>query len=1074
MSVIFTFAGQGSQFFGMGKPLYESNATFCGIVNEIDQQTKDILGIPIKDTMLGNFNDRTENFDDIITSSLAIFTFEYAAAMMLLREGIRPDGVVGCSLGEFSAAVFSKVIDIKTAIQLIYDQTLLIKQNIQPGGMLTIFEDYHSLKDDVVRSGCSLVSINHSKHFVVSGDELSIQRLLRVINEQKITYFNLPVNYGFHSSCMECIKDKYMKLVKDLSFHSPGYAFYSCVYGKQVQQIDGEYLWKVLREPIRWRDTILKLSRGETIIVDLSADAELASMMKYINPNNTNIYKVSTTFNTKIDIKGVVESIKSKGEKKLKAIVFPGQGSQFEGMGKDLFDEFPEYVEKANEILGYSIKDICLNNLNGLLNQTEYTQPALYVVCTLSYLKLMKESAQPDYVAGHSIGEYSALFAAGIVDFETGLCLVKKRGELMQRAEGDSMAAVVGLKEPQVRQVLKDSGFSAIDVANLNAPTQIVISGKKDDIYAAENTFKEVDGCFMYKVLNVSGAFHSRYMQPACDKFTQLLNSVTFNPMRIPIIANITARIYDESKIADTLSKQLVSSVYWTDSVRYLMAKGVDEFVEVGPGNVLTKLVAQIKREAEPLDLSEEPEVIPAVQSQSQSQPQEPITVFSNSTLGSQDFQKEYNTKYAYIIGSMGHGILDEKMLISAGKNGLLSFFGTSGLSLQRVEEAIKNVQRELRRGEPYGFNITFSVSSSEMEESLIEMYFNYGVHTIEASSYTTITKQLVRYRIKGLRRNADNAIEIPNRIIVKLSRTDMAESFMSPPPKRIVDALLRDGVISTEEAELSQQIPMSHDICVVTDTAGYTVGANMFATLPTIESIRDRISTSNQYKNSIRVGAAGGIGSPVSASAVFLMGADFIMTGSINQCTVEAATSDTVKDMLSAMNVQDTSYVRTIDKYNAYQQMQVLKKGTLFYVCVEKFYNLYHEVNSIDEIDPKTRELIETRYLKKSFEEVLQEIMLSDKFRAMNTSYITPKLQLELVFNWYMEQAFQWAIEGNTNNQLNYEIMCSSALGAFNQWVKGTSFEDWRNRTVVAVSEKLMQETVSYIKELRHKIDKY
>lgn len=1070
MNLIFTFAGQGSQFYGMGRPLYESNTTFRNIVNEIDQQIEDILGLRIKDIMLGNLNDRAEIFDDIITSSLAIFTFEYAAAMMLLREGLRPDGVVGCSLGEFSAAAFSEVIDIKTAIQLIVDQTRLIQQNVQPGGMITICEDYHSIKNYVAKSGCSLVSINHSKHFVVSADKISIDDLLKYLKNEKITYFKLPVNYGFHSNCMEYIEDKYKNLVKDISFQSPKYAFYSCVYGKQVHHIDGNYLWNVLREPILWRDTIIKHSNNDTIIVDLSADAELASMMKYISPENMNVYKVSTTFNTKIDIKGLVEHIKSKGERKLKAIVFPGQGSQFEGMGKELFDEFPEYIEKANNILGYSIKDICLNNPNGLLNQTEYTQPALYIVCTLSYLKLMKENAKPDYVAGHSIGEYSALFAAGVVDFETGLRLVKKRGELMQRAEGGGMAAVVGLKEPQVRQVLKDSGFTAIDVANLNSPTQIVISGKKDDIYAAENVFKDVDGCFMYKVLNVSGAFHSRYMEPAREEFTQLLNSVTFKPMQIPIIANTTARIYDETKIASTLSKQLVSSVYWTDSVRYLMAKGVDEFVEVGPGNVLTKLVAKIKREAEPLDLSKEPDVVPTVQSQ----PEESTIVFGNSTLGNQEFQNEYNTKYSYMIGSMGHGISDEKLVISAGRNGLLSFFGTSGLSLQRVEEAIKLVQRELRRGEPYGFNITFSVSSSEIEESLIQMYLDYGVHTIEASSYTTITKQLVRYRIKGLRKNSDNTIEIPNRIIVKLSRTDMAESFMSPPPKRIVDALLRDGVITSEEAELSQQIPMSHDICVVTDTAGYTDSANMFATLPTIESIRDRICTHNQYAKSIRVGAAGGIGSPVSASCVFLMGADFIMTGSINQCTVEAATSDAVKDMLSTMNVQDTSYVRTIDKYNAYQQMQVLKKGTLFYVCAEKFYNLYHEVNSIDEIDSKTRELIESRYLKKSFEEVLQEIQSSDKYREMNASYITPKLQLEFVFNWYMEQSIKWAIEGNTNHQLNYGIMCSSALGAFNQWVKGTALEDWRNRTIVTITEKLMQETTTYIKGLNQKIEQY
>src|SRR5437762_401122 len=171
--------------------------------------------------------------------------------------------------------------------------------------------------------------------------------------------------------------------------------------------------------------------------------------------------------------------------------LFPGQGSQRKGMGNTLFDEFKEAIASADEILGYSIKELCLHDPHQQLGKTQFTQPALYVVNALSYLKKMKETGQaPDYVAGHSLGEYSALFAAGAFDFETGLRLVKKRGELMSQAIGGGMAAVIGFTLEQVDQVLKECGLTGIDIANYNTPTQIVIAGLKADIVSAKPFFE--------------------------------------------------------------------------------------------------------------------------------------------------------------------------------------------------------------------------------------------------------------------------------------------------------------------------------------------------------------------------------------------------------------------------------------------------------------------------------------------------------------------------------------------------------------------------------------------------------
>ncbi len=281
----------------------------------------------------------------------------------------------------------------------------------------------------------------------------------------------------------------------------------------------------------------------------------------------------------------------------MKAYVFPGQGSQEKGMGAELFDAFPEQVAKADEILGYSIRELCLEDPDGVLDNTRFTQPALFTVCALSYLKKLEDGEEkPDFVAGHSLGEYAAHFAAGLLDFETGLSLVKRRGELMSLEEGGGMAAVVGIDREKVAAVLNENGFSDIDIANLNTPVQTVISGKKDDILKAEGVFTGTEGCSLYKVLNVSGAFHSRYMENARQAFTKELENCSFGRMDIPVIANVTALPYEEGKSAEILSKQLVSPVRWVDSVKYMMDRGVDKFEEIGPGHVVTGMVRKIMR----------------------------------------------------------------------------------------------------------------------------------------------------------------------------------------------------------------------------------------------------------------------------------------------------------------------------------------------------------------------------------------------------------------------------------------------------------------------------------------------
>jgi malonyl CoA-acyl carrier protein transacylase len=282
----------------------------------------------------------------------------------------------------------------------------------------------------------------------------------------------------------------------------------------------------------------------------------------------------------------------------MKTYVFPGQGSQARGMGGGLFDEFQDLTTIADKLLGYSIKELCLHDPNRELGKTQFTQPALYVVNALSYYKRIRDTGEtPDFLAGHSLGEFNALLAAGCFDFETGLKLVKKRGELMSQATDGAMAAVVNVAREQVEALLRENGFGQVDVANINTPQQVVISGPAADIAACQEIFQTDHA--IYIPLNTSGAFHSRLMSPFQERFEIYLKRRRLSDPTIPVIANLTARPYPKGALVEYLSKQLYSTVLWSDSIQYLMSlSDAMEFVEIGHGDVLTKMTAKIRQHA--------------------------------------------------------------------------------------------------------------------------------------------------------------------------------------------------------------------------------------------------------------------------------------------------------------------------------------------------------------------------------------------------------------------------------------------------------------------------------------------
>ncbi len=297
------------------------------------------------------------------------------------------------------------------------------------------------------------------------------------------------------------------------------------------------------------------------------------------------------------------------------------------------------------------------------------------MVNALTFLKKQCEEPRPPaYVAGHSLGEYNALFAAGVFDFETGLKLVQKRGDLMSKAPKGTMAAILNCSEEHIRDILKTNHLETIDVANYNAPSQIVIAGLQEDIQKAGPLFQAANAIFI--PLNVSAAFHSRQMQVPMEIFSTFLDRFAFSAPNIPVISNVHARPYAPHQIATNLKAQIISSVKWTESVRYLMGLGITDFEELGPGNVLTKLIEKIRAEATPL-VVEAPAVAeatpiredrarpehrtkmdtngaqpratqPSAAAPSGSPPSR-LTKITPERLGSQAFKDDYHLRYAYL-----------------------------------------------------------------------------------------------------------------------------------------------------------------------------------------------------------------------------------------------------------------------------------------------------------------------------------------------------------------------------------------------------------------------------------------
>lgn len=430
-------------------------------------------------------------------------------------------------------------------------------------------------------------------------------------------------------------------------------------------------------------------------------------------------------------------------------------------------------------------------------------------------------------------------------------------------------------------------------------------------------------------------------------------------------------------------------------------------------------------------------------------------------TFGSAAFRRAHGVKYAYVAGAMANGIASERLVIAMGSAGMLAFFGAAGLAPARIARAIDEIQAALDPiGAPYGFNLIHSPAEPMLEAETVELYLRRGVRRISAAAFLDLTLPLVRYRVAGVHRSADGRVVAPNKIVATVSRVEVASKLFAPPPEDMLRELVARGLATPAEAELAREIPMCGDLTAESDSGGHTDNRPAITLYPTMAALRDTMQARYGFAEPLRVGLAGGIATPAGLAAAFSMGAAYVVTGTINQSCVESGTSDAVRKLLAEAGQADVIMAPAADMFEMGVKVQVLKWGTMFPVRARKLYDWYRAYDSVEALPAAVRASLEREFLKCSIDEAWASTCAF--FEGRDPSQIEranrdPKHKLALLFRSYLGRSSEWATKGDPTRKSDYQVWCGPAMGAFNEWVKGSFLEPPARREVVVLALNLL-----------------
>ena len=429
--------------------------------------------------------------------------------------------------------------------------------------------------------------------------------------------------------------------------------------------------------------------------------------------------------------------------------------------------------------------------------------------------------------------------------------------------------------------------------------------------------------------------------------------------------------------------------------------------------------------------------------------------------LGDRTFSEVHKVRFPYVVGEMANELTTVRMVVAASRAGFLAFFGAAGLTPARIDAAAQEIQRELGPDASFGANLIHTPHHERLEDETIDVYLKRQVRRVSASAFMTLTPAVVRYAASGLSLDVRGKVKRQNFLFAKISRPETARLFLAPAPKALLDELVAKNALSAQEAGLAARVPLCEDVTIEADSGGHTDNRPLTAIYPVIAALRDELSRAHGYERPVRLGAAGGLGSPTAVASAFTLGAAYVLTGSVNQAAVESGLGADSKRLLAQAGVADVMMAPAADMFELGVKVQVLRRGTLFGPRAQKLYDLYEAHASLEAIPEATRQKIETDIFKLPLTEVWAQ---TEKFwrerdpRQLERAARDPKQKMALCFRWYLGQASRWAIRDEKGRKVDYQIWTGPAIGAFNDWVKDSFLALPERRTVAQIGLNLLE----------------